>query len=94
LVSQAPGGELVDAVKAKRTLVATGIGAVAFSILIFYSWPSFLPVALAQVLRGMTAGILGTAIVAITLGLVGHDRLGIRSARTSASLPLAALRLL
>ena len=72
LVSQAPGGELLDAVKAKRVLVATGIGAVAFSTLIFYSWPSFLPVALAQVLRGITAGILGSGIVAITLGLVGH----------------------
>jgi MFS family permease len=72
LVSQAPGGELLDTVKAKRVLVATGIVAVALSILIFYFWPSFLPVALAEVLQGITGGVLGAGIVAITLGLVGH----------------------
>jgi len=72
LVGQAPGGELLDAVKAKRLLVATGIGAVALSILIFYFWPSFLPVALAEGVQGITGGILGSGIVAITLGLVGH----------------------
>jgi MFS family permease len=75
LVSQAPGGELLDAVKAKRLLVATGIVAVALSILIFYFWPSFRPVALAEVLQGITGGVLGAGIVAITLGLVGHGGL-------------------
>ena len=75
LVSQAPGGELLDAVKAKRLLVATGIVAVALSILIFYFWPSFLAVALAEVLQGITGGVLGAGIVAITLGLVGHGGL-------------------
>ena len=75
LVSQAPGGELLDAVKAKRLLVATGIVAVAVSVLIFYAWPSFLPVALAEALQGITGGVLGAGIVAITLGLVGHGGL-------------------
>jgi MFS family permease len=75
LVSQAPGGELLDAVKAKRLLVATGVVAVALSILIFYFWPNFLPVALAEVLQGITGGVLGSGIVAITLGLVGHAEL-------------------
>jgi predicted MFS family arabinose efflux permease len=80
LVSQAPGGELLDSVRSKRLSVATGIVAVALSILVFYFWPSFLPVALAQALQGITGGILGAGIVAITLGLVGHggfsDQLG------------------
>src|SRR5689334_9497643 len=68
LVSQVPGGELLDAVKAKRLLVATGVVAVALSILIFYFWPNFLPVALAEALQGITGGVLGSGIVAITLG--------------------------
>jgi MFS family permease len=75
LVSQMPGGALVDAVRAKRLLVATGVVTVAVSVLIFRLWPSFPMVALAQVLQGITGGVLGPGIVAITLGLVGHARL-------------------
>jgi MFS family permease len=78
LVSQVPGGELIDAVRAKRLLVATGVAAVALSALIFRLWPSFPLVALAQVLQGITGGTLGPAVVAITLGLVGHAKLAER----------------
>jgi MFS family permease len=80
LVSQVPGGELIDAVRAKRLLVATGVVAVALSALILRLWPSFSLVALAEVLQGITGGVLGPAVVAISLGLVGHaglaERLG------------------
>lgn len=80
LASQVPGGELLDAARAKRLLVAAAVVTVASSILILRLWPSFLPVALAQVLQGITGGVLGTGVVAITLGLVGHaglaDQLG------------------
>jgi MFS family permease len=75
LVSQVPGGALLDAVRAKRLLVATCVVAVALSALIFPLWPSFSLVACAEVLQGITGGILGPAVVAITLGLVGHARL-------------------
>jgi len=81
LVSQLPGGELLDVVKAKRLLVATGVVTVALSTLIFRLWPSFPLVALAEVLQGITGGILGPAIVAITLGLVGHAGLAERQGR-------------
>jgi len=80
LLSQVPSGELLDAIEAKRLLVATAVVTVALSILIFYFWPSFLPVSLAEVLQGMTGGVLGSGVVALTLGLVGHaglaDQLG------------------
>src|SRR5215467_3391234 len=75
LLSQVPSGELLDAIEAKRLLVATAVVTVALSILIFYFWPSFLPVSLAEVLQGMTGGVLGSGVVALTLGLVGHARL-------------------
>jgi MFS family permease len=78
LVSQVPGGELLDAVRAKRLLVATGVLTVALSTLIFRLWPSFPLVALAEVLQGVTGGVLGPAVVAITLGLVGHAALAER----------------
>jgi MFS family permease len=78
LVSQMPGGELVDTARAKRLLVATGVVTVALSVVIFRLWPSFPLVALAEVLQGITGGVLGPAVVAITLGLVGHARLSER----------------
>jgi MFS family permease len=78
LVSQVPGGELIDAVRAKRLLVAIGVVTVALSALIFRLWPSFSLVALAEVLQGITGGVLGPAVVAISLGLVGHAGLAKR----------------
>jgi MFS family permease len=80
LVSPVPGGELLDAARAKRLLVASAVVTVATGILILRLWPSFLPVAVAQVFQGITGGVLGSGVVAITLGLVGHaglaDQLG------------------
>ena len=78
LVSQVPGGELIDAVRAKRLLVAIGVVTVALSALIFRLWPSFSLVALVEVLQGITGGVVGPAVVAISLGLVGHARLAER----------------
>jgi MFS family permease len=78
LVSQVPGGELLDTVRAKRVLVAKAVVTVALSTLIFRLWPIFPTVALAQVLQGITGGVLGPGVVAITLGLVGHAALAER----------------
>jgi MFS family permease len=78
LLSQVPGGELLDTVRAKRLLVAIGVVAVALSALIFRLWPNFPLVALAEVLQGITGGVLGPAVVAISLGLVGHAKLAER----------------
>ena len=78
LVSQVPGGELLDIARAKRLLIATCVVIVALSTLIFSLWPSFSVVAFAEVLQGITGGILGPGIVAITLGLVGHAALAER----------------
>ena len=91
LVSQVPGGALVDAVRAKRLLVATGVVTVALSVLIFRLWPSFPLVALAEVLQGITGGVLEPTVVTITLGLVGRARLAERLDATNASrLPAAS----
>src|SRR5262249_31782736 len=69
---------LVDAVQAKRLLVATCVITIALSVLIFRLWPSFSSVALAELLQGIIGGVLGPGVVAITLGLVGHARLSER----------------
>ena len=80
LLSQLPGGALIDAIRSKRIAVALGAGMVAASALIIAVWSSFSLVFGALVLQGITGGFLGLAIAAISLGLVGNaafaERLG------------------
>jgi MFS family permease len=81
LLSQIPGGELLDAIRSKRFAVALGATMVAAGALIIAVWPSFPLVLAALVLQGITGGFLGLAIAAISLGLVGHATLAERLGR-------------
>jgi MFS family permease len=81
LLSQLPGGELVDSVRSKRILIAVGAIMVAIAALIIAFWPSLPLVLTALVLQGITGGFMGIAIVAVSLGLVGHAALGDRLGR-------------
>jgi MFS family permease len=80
LLSQLPGGELLDTVRSKRAVVVAGVAMVAVSAVIIAFAPSFPLVFAALMLQGITGGFLGPAIAAISLGLVGHaalpERLG------------------
>ena len=96
LLSQVPGGELLDTVRSKRPLVALGAAMVAISAMIIEFWPSFPLVLIGLALQGITGGILGPAIAAISLGLVGHAALPQRLGRnqrfaSTGSLVAAAL---
>ena len=81
LLSQLPGGELLDSIRSKRKAVALGAIMVAAGALIIASWPSFWLVSAALVLQGITGGFLGLAVAAISLGLVGHAAFGKRLGR-------------
>ena len=81
LLTQLPGGELLDATRSKRIVVALGAIAVAAGALIIALLPNFALVLAALVLQGITGGFLGLAIAAISLGLVGHAALGERLGR-------------
>src|SRR6516165_7571727 len=96
LLSQVPGGEMLDTARSKRVIVALGVSVVALSAMIIELRPSFPLVLIGLTLQGSTGGLLGPAIAAISLGLVGHaglpERLG-RNQRFSSigSLSAAAL---
>jgi MFS family permease len=75
LLSQLPGGELLDKVRSKRAVIAIGTGIVIVSALILAFWPRLPLVFIGLVLQGVTGGFLGPAIAAISLGLVGHSAL-------------------
>jgi MFS family permease len=81
LFSQVPGGELLDASRSKRFLVAVGGIMVAVSALVIALWPSRPVVLTALILQGLTGGLLGPAIAAISLALVGHSDLAGRLGR-------------
>ena len=81
LLSQIPGGALLDAIRSKRIAVALGAGMVAAGALIIAIWPSFPLVFAALLLQGITGGFLGLAIAAISLGLVGNAALAERLGR-------------
>ena len=80
LLSQLPGGELVDITRSKRRLVALGSIIVAVSAIIIAVRPSAPVVFAGLILQGITGGLLGPAIASISLGIVGQsglpDRLG------------------
>jgi MFS family permease len=81
LLTQVPAGELLDMVQSKRMLVGAGSIIVALGALILGVRPDFSSVFAASVLQGVTGGILGLGVTAISLGLVGHDALGERLGR-------------
>jgi MFS family permease len=81
LLSQLPSGELLDAIRSKRLVVALGAMMVAASAFIIALRPSFPLVLAALVLQAITGGFLGLAVAAISLGLVGHAALGKRLGR-------------
>ena len=72
ILSQLPGGAIVDAAPSKRMLVAIALAMIAVGALIFAFFTDRFMVFAAEILQGSTAGIIRPAEVAIGLGLVGH----------------------
>lgn len=87
LAGQIPGGALVDAARSERVLAAWAVAAIGGSALLIGAWPIFAAVLTAKLLHSAASCVLGPAIAAISLGLVGHagvsERLG-RNARYAA----------
>ncbi len=84
LIAQMPGGALVDAARSERLVAGIAIGAICLSALAYAALPIFPMVLSAAIVHSLASCVLGPAIAAISLGLVGHaaisERLG-RNAR-------------
>jgi MFS family permease len=76
-----PGGALADAVRWKRGLVAAGIIMICSAALILAFIPTVSLVYLAEILHGLTAGMVTPALAAISLGLVGRRAMSARTGR-------------
>jgi predicted MFS family arabinose efflux permease len=83
LVGQMPGGALVDAARSERLVAGIAIAAIAMSALAYAASPIFLVILSAAVLQSAASCVLGPAMAAISLGLVGHEAIGERLGRNA-----------
>ncbi len=81
VASQMPAGGLVDAISSKRLLIGAALGITAAVAVTFALWPSFWPVATAEVLHASSAGVIRFSMAALALGLCGHQALSGRLGR-------------
>src|SRR4029453_1288730 len=83
LLGQIPGGALVDAVRSERVVAAVAVTMIAMSALVYATLPIFPAVLVAATLQAAASCVLGPAIAAISLGLVGHAAIGERFGRNA-----------
>jgi len=83
LAGQMPGGAIVDAARSERLVAACGVIAISASAIALAAWPIFLLVLLGRVLHAAASCVLGPAMAAISLGLVGHAGIGERLGRNA-----------
>lgn len=83
LIGQMPGGALVDAARSERRVAAIAVAAICISALAYAALPAFAVVLSASVLHALASCVLGPAIAAISLGLVGHAAIGERLGRNA-----------
>jgi predicted MFS family arabinose efflux permease len=83
LIGQMPGGAIVDAARSERLVAGLAVAAIAVSALGYAAWPIFLVVVAAATLHAAASCVLGPAIAAISLGLVGPNAIGERFGRNA-----------
>ncbi len=83
LLGQMPGGAIVDAVPSERLVAAIAVAIVGGSALLFAVWPIYIAVLGGSVLHAAASCVLGPAMAAISLGLVGHGGMSVRLGRNA-----------
>lgn len=83
MLSQIPGGAVVDRLRDKRVAAGAAGVAVAVSAILFAAVPTKFGVMLAEVTHSFASCMLGPALAAISLTLVGRAGLGQRLGRNA-----------
>ena len=83
MLSQIPGGAVVDRLRDKRVAAGAAGFAVAVSAILFAAAPTKFGVMLAEVTHSFASCMLGPALAAISLTLVGRAGLGERLGRNA-----------
>src|SRR6201999_323436 len=83
LLGQMPGGAIVDAARSERLVAGLAIAAIGCVALAYAAFPIFPVVATAAAFHAVASCVLGPAIAAISLGLVGPYAIGERLGRNA-----------
>src|SRR3954469_1391343 len=83
LLGQMPGGAIVDAARSERLVAGLAGAAIGCAALAYALWPIFPVVTPAAILHALASCVLGSAIAAISLGLVGPLAMGERLGRNA-----------
>ncbi len=83
LIGQMPGGAIIDAARSERLVAGFAIATIGCSALAYAAWPIFPVVVAAATLHAAASCVLGPAIAAISLGLVGPLAIGERFGRNA-----------
>src|SRR4051812_31867987 len=83
LIGQMPGGAIVDVARSERLVAGLAVATIGVSALGYALWPIFPVVVTAAALHAAASCVLGPAIAAISLGLVGPFAIGERLGRNA-----------
>jgi MFS family permease len=81
ILVQPPAGALIDRTRHKRFLINAASFIIALCCLAIILFSSFWPVFTSQAIVGFVQSVYAPCVAAITLGLVGHERLAKRVGR-------------
>jgi MFS family permease len=84
ITAQAPIGALIDATRRKRALLVGGVAALAASAVAIVRAPTLPVVLAADLTMAVLGAVFAPTVAAITLGLVGRERLARRLGRNAA----------
>src|SRR6201746_2355851 len=88
LIGQMPGGAIIDAARSERLVAGFAVGTIGVCALGYAALPIFPVVVAAATLHAAASCVLGPAIAAISLGLVGPLAMGERLGRNARSASL------
>jgi predicted MFS family arabinose efflux permease len=83
LLGQMPGGAIIDAARSERLVAGLAVATIGFAALCYAAFPIFPVVVMAATLHAAASCVLGPAIAAISLGLVGPFAIGERLGRNA-----------
>ncbi|MDB4985966.1 MAG: putative arabinose efflux permease, family [Myxococcaceae bacterium] len=81
IVVQAPIGSLIDRTRHKRLLLVIAAAVVGLSCVVVVRVPSFYPIAASQLALGFVQTVFPPCVAALSLGMVGQQRLAARIGR-------------
>ena len=80
-VAQIPAGMLVDAVRAKRAMMAISAGVIGLGCMLIAWSPTWSVILCAQIALALVSAVIGPCLASLSLGIVGHRRLPARVSR-------------